>query len=127
MKGYENNCVGCEYCVHCGKDHEEITLCDLCGVEISEYRDRTAKKYRRVGYGYEEICETCAAQYADETFKNYPLKDQLMLFDWEKEDFVNDTAAAEAVSGEWDDLTNEEKCEKMVVYNELEEELIWLY
>lgn len=124
MIGYENNCIGCDRCAHCGRDHEEITICDECGCPIEQNRNRTARKYSRVGYGAEEICEACAAQYADDTFNGYTLDEQLELFDWEREDFVTESKAAVEVSEAWYDLSDEEKCDKMVVNNELQEEYL---
>lgn len=31
MKVIENDCVGCEYCIHCGATHAEYYYCDKCG------------------------------------------------------------------------------------------------
>lgn len=31
MIEYENNCVGCDHCGSCGRDHEKIIACDVCG------------------------------------------------------------------------------------------------
>lgn len=36
MITYENNCVSCDWCMHCGKDHEPVLICDRCGEEESE-------------------------------------------------------------------------------------------
>lgn len=35
MREIENYCVGCETCVHCGRDKNvEIITCDICGDQI---------------------------------------------------------------------------------------------
>lgn len=49
MKKNENNCVGCDYCICCGRRHEEVLYCDECG-DISD------KLYEYFG---KELCENC--------------------------------------------------------------------
>ena len=45
----ENNCVGCERCVRCGRDHESVFYCDEC-------EDYTHELYEYEG---KELCWDC--------------------------------------------------------------------
>lgn len=36
MIEYENNCVQCEDCRHCGRDRQKIGRCDDCGDEVND-------------------------------------------------------------------------------------------
>ena len=33
---YENECVGCDYCINCGRDKVPYLVCDECIKEILE-------------------------------------------------------------------------------------------
>jgi hypothetical protein len=48
MKRIENDCVGCDYCVNCGRKEVEHFYCDKCGDEGSLYE-----------YDGDELCESC--------------------------------------------------------------------
>lgn len=37
MTTVENNCVGCEVCWHCGRDEQEVVVCDECG-DYADYK-----------------------------------------------------------------------------------------
>lgn len=32
----ENNCVGCEHCIHCGRDEQLALACDVCEQPVDE-------------------------------------------------------------------------------------------
>ena len=52
----EDNCVGCESCVRCGRDHESVYYCDECGDYTHELYDHEGK----------ELCWECyKAQYTE--------------------------------------------------------------
>ena len=40
----EDNCVGCESCVRCGRDHESVYYCDECGDYTHELYDHEGKE-----------------------------------------------------------------------------------
>ena len=44
-----NDCVGCEYCVHCGQDHAHYMICDSCGEVVDALWE----------YEGEQLCEAC--------------------------------------------------------------------
>ena len=50
--GYEwdNDCVGCDYCINCGRGNFKAYYCDKC----EEYTDELY-----VGNNGEELCEDC--------------------------------------------------------------------
>lgn len=56
MITYENNCVGCEDCRHCGRDHQKIGKCDDCGDETMD-----------LWYGNDgnQYCKYCITGYID--------------------------------------------------------------
>lgn len=49
----ENNCVGCEYCINCGRKHEEVHKCETCGC----YLEDTDNHYSEDGIN--EYCDDC--------------------------------------------------------------------
>ena len=49
MIKYEDDCVGCPQCVHCGRDKTQHLYCDICGEDSEELY---------VFYG-QELCEDC--------------------------------------------------------------------
>jgi len=56
----ENDCVGCDYCVNCGRKEDyfvPILTCDSCGKEVD-------KLYEFEG-GF-EICAECVLEHFDE-------------------------------------------------------------
>lgn len=48
MKQYENDCVGCEVCVGCGRKRTLHIYCDKCGAEDTIYY-----------FDDEELCIDC--------------------------------------------------------------------
>jgi hypothetical protein len=46
---YENNCIGCDYCMQCGADHTPIYICDECGDEVNTL-------YKLEG---QQLCSSC--------------------------------------------------------------------
>ena len=52
MRSIENDCVGCDYCVNCGRNHKyEIIECDNCGIELDADNVHTI--------GRKDYCEKC--------------------------------------------------------------------
>ena len=49
MIKYENECVGCPQCVHCGRDKTQHLYCDRCGEDSEEL----------YVFDGEELCEDC--------------------------------------------------------------------
>lgn len=60
MVRIENNCVGCERCYHCGRDHVKAYICDKCGnyVDSDELYDTDAG----------ELCKACMLQMFEKKF-----------------------------------------------------------
>lgn len=48
MLDFENNCVHCERCIHCGRDKQPILICDRCGWQEELYE-----------YDGLEVCHDC--------------------------------------------------------------------
>lgn len=58
----DNDCVGCEYCINCGrKEDYHVFECDDCGESIMEL-------FR---YDGKELCENCLKKY----FENIKIED----------------------------------------------------
>lgn len=51
MTTYENDCVGCDVCYHCGAKKTKHIICDDCGEEKPIY-----------DYEGEELCIDCIEQ-----------------------------------------------------------------
>lgn len=49
MIKYENDCVGCDYCVSCGRKHTPYFYCDNCGEAVETLRN----------YDGEQWCDDC--------------------------------------------------------------------
>ena len=49
---YEDDCVGCDYCINCGKKHAKYYICDEC----KEYVDDLYE------YDGEELCIDCVKE-----------------------------------------------------------------
>ena len=45
---YENECVGCDYCINCGRDKVPYLVCDECKEPAQLYK-----------YDYKELCIEC--------------------------------------------------------------------
>ena len=58
MVQVENDCVGCEYCINCGRREVSHWYCDDCGEEAE-------KLYNVDG---EDLCESCIEQRFEKTF-----------------------------------------------------------
>ena len=61
MKRIENDCVGCDYCVHCGRDKVLYIYCDVCN-------DTDDKIYNFDGkdYCYQCLVKELISHYSDE-------------------------------------------------------------
>ena len=55
MIKYENDCVGCERCGHCGRDKTPYLYCDECHESYEELYN----------YDGEELCEHCLLEKFD--------------------------------------------------------------
>lgn len=56
MIKYENNCIRCDNCIHCGADHEVVYICDECGEEVNTL-------YHLEG---QQLCSSCVLNYLPE-------------------------------------------------------------
>lgn len=49
---WENNCIGCDYCMGCGADHQAILVCDCCKEEVDNLYE----------YDGEQLCGKCVLE-----------------------------------------------------------------
>lgn len=77
MIDYENDCVGCEYCVNCGRDHVQVTRCDNCGEICYDgvFREE---------YGNEDLCRACVKEQIEKDLKEMGDDEMFELFGFEE-------------------------------------------
>lgn len=63
MTKVENNCVGCEVCWSCGRNKQEVVVCDVCG-DYAEYETSEG-----------DFCECCL----EEMWDNLPIEEKAEL------------------------------------------------
>lgn len=55
MRRIENECVGCEHCINCGRRHIEVICCDTCDMWADD-------EYHIYDINGKELCFECAKE-----------------------------------------------------------------
>lgn len=99
MTDYVNECVGCDYCMDCGKRHTKITRCDECGDECYPVYIHDGK----------ELCEVCAEEVVNRLWKELTFTDKMNGLGWETDEFSCREGAEAELDRYWDDQSLTEK------------------
>lgn len=98
MIKFENDCVGCEYCICCGKDHTPYLYCDKCEAQAGELFITDDG----------QLCEDCLKgsfeKITDENILEYVPEEDEEEYDWtdEAEHLQREEDAAELdIGGDW--------------------------
>lgn len=60
----QNDCVGCDYCISCGKRHVVHFYCDKCEADVDKLYE----------YEGEQLCEDCMRDEFDNWIETIPKK-----------------------------------------------------